>query len=309
MTATLVVARSGSVLPLPPAALRFMGEDDERLLRVGDELAGLLVAHGMGPDSVVLDVGCGYGRLALGILHSTDHRGPYLGFDILRRQIDWCRHSISPTFPNVQFAHLDIRNDRYNPLGVIDPTETSFPARSASTDVAAVFSVFTHLYRADIERYLQEIRRTLRPGGVAVTTWFVFEDERLAQIASPASMYPMVHVLDDETRYSDPTDPLRAIAYRERTMRSMAAAAGLQVESVALGSWAGEAGATHQDLVILRRFATDTIVDPEPEAPDFGQRVSRARRHMMALVGRPRSRLRKQLGRMRRRLAPRRGRA
>ena len=36
----------------------------------------------MTADSAVLDVGCGYGRLALGILHATDFRGYYLGFDI-----------------------------------------------------------------------------------------------------------------------------------------------------------------------------------------------------------------------------------
>ena len=298
----MVDARSGVALPLPPASMRFMGEDDERLLRLGDGLADLLVAHGLTADSVVLDVGCGYGRLALGILHSTDYRGAYLGFDILRRQIAWCSKTITLAFPTVKFAHLDIRNARYNPLGVIDPTETSFPARSASTDVAAVFSVFTHLYRADIERYLREIRRILRPGGTAVTTWFLFDDERLAQVASAAAMYPMVHALDDETRYSDQADPLRAIAYEERAVRAMAGAAGLEVESVGLGTWAGTPGATHQDLVVLRRSASDTTVDPEPKAPDIATRASRAVRRAYAVVRRGARRIRKLARGLRRRI-------
>ena len=78
-------ARSGRPIPLPPAGLRFMGEDDERLMRLSDELAELLVAYGLTANASILDVRCGYGRLALGILHATDHRGRYLGFDILRR--------------------------------------------------------------------------------------------------------------------------------------------------------------------------------------------------------------------------------
>jgi SAM-dependent methyltransferase len=87
---------SGQAIPLPPARLRFMRESDEQLIATGDELAGLLAEYGMTADADVLDVGCGYGRLALGILHATDHRGPYLGFDILPRHVDWCRTMISP---------------------------------------------------------------------------------------------------------------------------------------------------------------------------------------------------------------------
>jgi SAM-dependent methyltransferase len=261
------LARSGRPLPLPPARLRFMGEDDETLIRVGDELAGLLVSQGLTAGSSVLDVGCGYGRLALGILHSTDHRGPYLGFDILPRQIEWCRTTISPAFPSVRFVHLDVRNGRYNPKGTIEATDVAFPARSATTDVCALFSVFTHLYRADIERYLGEIRRVLRPGGVAVTTWFLLDEARVPLAAAPTAMYPMVHVLDATTRYAEATDPLRAIAYDEAAVRAMVVAARLELVSVERGTWAGEPGRTVQDLVVLRRSATDTTIDPQPKGP------------------------------------------
>jgi SAM-dependent methyltransferase len=297
----MFTARSGRPLPLPPTALRFMGEDDERLIRLGDELAGLLVAYGMTADSAVLDAGCGYGRLALGLLHSTDHRGPYLGFDILPRQIEWCRTTITPSFPKIRFAHLDIRNGRYNPRGTIEPTEASFPARSARTDVCALFSVFTHLYRPDIERYLDEIRRVLRPGGVAVTTWLLFDEARLPQATSPAALYPMVHVLDDVTRYSEEGDPLRAIAYEEEAVRGMARAARLEVLTVEHGTWAGEPGRVTQDLVVLRRAESDTTVDPEPKGPGVVARLAQAGRRAYAGTRRAGGAIRKVARRVRRR--------
>ena len=204
--------------------MRFMREDDERLIAVGDELAGLLIEHGLTPDGSVLDIGSGYGRLALGILHSLDYRGRYLGFDILARHVAWCASTITPAFPMMRFKHLDILNERYNPAGTLDPTTVGFPAPSAQTDFCALFSVFTHLHRPVVERYLHEIHRVLRPGGVAVTTWFLFDDARLPAATSSAATYPMVHVLDAVSRYTEADNPLRAIAFDEDAVRGWAAA-------------------------------------------------------------------------------------
>jgi SAM-dependent methyltransferase len=240
-----------------------MGEDDEQLLRVGAELAGLLAERGLQPTSSVLDVGCGYGRLALGILHATDHRGAYLGFDILHRHITWCQESITAAYPNFRFRRLDIRNERYNPEGTIDPTSAVFPADSGSVDICAVFSVFTHLYRSVVERYLAEIRRVLRPGAVAVTTWFLFDDARLSAVISASAAYPMIHTLDEATRYASDEDPLRAIAFEEGLVRTLIRQAGLEVAVLEHGTWAGAPGRVFQDLVVMRRPASvwDRVVD------------------------------------------------
>jgi len=272
-----------------------MNEDDEALIRIGDELAGILVEHGLTPDNSVLDVGCGYGRLALGILHATNHRGPYLGFDILRRQIEWCRATITPAFPNVRFVHVDVRNARYNPHGTLEATEAMFPVRSGATDLCALFSVFTHFYRADIDRYLSEIRRVLRPGGVAVTTWFLLDAARIPLAAAADAMYPMVHTLDATARYADATDPLRAIAYDEAAVREAVAAARLELVEVVRGTWAGEPGRTVQDIVVLRRSVSDTTIDPGPKRPGIGARtrpvIARVRRLPRGVVRRVRRRL------------------
>jgi SAM-dependent methyltransferase len=242
-----------AALPLPPQHLRFMGEDDEKLVETAAELARLVLDRGLPRTGAVLDVGCGYGRLALGLHDHTEFEGTYLGFDILRKHVRWCRQNLTPLAPGYRFRHADIHNARYNPDGKVDPGSFRFPAPIGTTDAIALFSIFTHFYRSDIEHYLREFRRVLKPGGVAITTWFLYDEQRLPVILSEGSAFAMVHELDEHTRYFNADDPLHAIAYEESFVRRMAAEAGLEVVSVDRGTWTGEAGLTYQDLVVLRR--------------------------------------------------------
>ena len=282
--APTVRTRSGATLPLPPADLRFMGDTDESLVPFGNSLAAFLVEYGLTERSSVLDVGCGYGRLAFGLLCSTDFRGDYLGFDILKKHIGWCQATITPVFPKVRFAHLNVRNDRYNPRGKIEPEAATFPARSRAFDQCALFSVFTHMYRSNIERYLGEIRRVLRPGGSAVTTWFSFNEARLPAVVADDCVYPMVHELDTTTRYANAEDPLFAICHHESAIREMAAAAGLELVSFERGRWAGGEGRWLQDIAVLRRPASDRRKDPDPPGFSVASRVRRRARRLVRRV-------------------------
>jgi SAM-dependent methyltransferase len=75
-----------------------MNESDERFLAIGNQSAQLLIEQGLGAADSILDVGCGYGRLAFGLLSQLDFKGRYEGFDVLQRQIDWCRKAITHNF-------------------------------------------------------------------------------------------------------------------------------------------------------------------------------------------------------------------
>jgi SAM-dependent methyltransferase len=231
-----------------------MGEDDDRLLSQGVELARTLYSHGLGRGQRLLDAGSGYGRLALGLM-STGFEGSYVGFDILERHVLWCRQNLTTYDKRYLFKHLDVRNDRYNPTGTGDPATTPFPITSGSKDVAALFSVFTHLYEPEIRHYLAELRRVLAPGGKAVTSWLLFDRSRLPAVVSSRSAYRLVYTLDEHVRFSDPEDPLRAIGYRESSMRRMVREAGLRVTRVDRGSWCGEKvdGDRFQDVVVITR--------------------------------------------------------
>src|SRR5947209_5113048 len=63
---------------------------------------------GLRPDEAVLDVGCGVGRMALPLTRYLGPEGGYLGFDVLRPAVRWCRRRITPAFPRFRFAHADV---------------------------------------------------------------------------------------------------------------------------------------------------------------------------------------------------------
>ena len=90
----------------PPKGLIFIGSGDFR--KQGDRLLNLLKQYGnITPQSHILDVGCGIGRLAVPLTHFLDKNGRYDGFDIVKNGIDWCNKHIAKDFPHFRFLHID----------------------------------------------------------------------------------------------------------------------------------------------------------------------------------------------------------
>lgn len=117
----------------------------------------------------VLDIGCGNGRVAMAL---ADEPIRYLGFDPVPESIAFCRTAFED-YPPFQFEHLDVRNSRYHPAGAIAPQNVTFPVKDRSVNLAVLTSVFTHLEtEVAAIRYLNEIRRVLKPGGRCFSTWF-----------------------------------------------------------------------------------------------------------------------------------------
>ena len=58
----------------------------------------------------------------------------------------------------------------------LSATQFTFPYKAKSFDVIFLFSVFTHMLPDEIEHYLKEISRMLKPGGICLTTLFLYED-------------------------------------------------------------------------------------------------------------------------------------
>jgi SAM-dependent methyltransferase len=247
-----ITTRSGKPIPLPPMNLRLMKDSDEQFLTSGISLAQLLYRYGLKSDDALIDVGCSVGRVPVGLLAGSEFHGRYLGFDVMKRQVTWAAQNLAPVAADFRFVHLDAMNDRYNPKGKIPPERVRFPARAAHFDFCCLFSIFTHFYKGDIQQYLHEIHRVLKPGGLVVATWFLYDDERLPKaVGSP--VYPMAHRLDEVTIYAELSDPLRAIAYEENFVRTMVKNAGLEVVRIDRGKWAGEEGDEFQDFMVLRR--------------------------------------------------------
>lgn len=118
----------------------------------------------------MLDVGCGSGRMALPLTGYLNSEGRYAGFDISQKAIAWCQEHITSAHPNFQFEVSDIYNSLYNPKGKYQSLDFRFPYPDASFDVVFLTSVFTHMFPPDVEHYLDEISRVLKPGGRCLCT-------------------------------------------------------------------------------------------------------------------------------------------
>src|SRR5262249_55453584 len=125
----------------------------------------------------IFDFGCGCGRIARLLLQQRLHRPRrYVGIDIHRGMINWCAEHLSPIAPQFLFLHHDVWSPSYgkdNSYRLAAP----FPVEDHAFSLIIANSVFTHIYKEQSEYYLFEIARIMRTGGVAMTTWFFFDNE------------------------------------------------------------------------------------------------------------------------------------
>lgn len=117
----------------------------------------VLRRFGLADGDLVVDIGCGSGRLAKQLARLPALR--YLGFDIVPRLVDYARRRHGG--PRFQFRCVD---------------RTMIPLPDGCADMVASFSVFTHILPEESFVYLEEARRVLKPGGRVV---FSFLEQRV----------------------------------------------------------------------------------------------------------------------------------
>lgn len=160
----------------------------------GDEFLGYLVdLCGLQPSAAVLDVGCGSGRMALPLTGYLNREGRYAGFDVSAEAIAWCTENISGSHPNFHFKVVDIHNGAYNPTGTYKSSDFRFPYPDESFDVVLLASLFTHMLPSDVEHYLHEIVRVLKPGGRSLITFFLLNEESSALITQGKASFDFEH--------------------------------------------------------------------------------------------------------------------
>ena len=231
---------------VPPRRLDYAGHSD--FVDTGDEfLAYFGQLGGLQPDHAVLDVGCGMGRMARPLAGYLDGEGSYDGFDVNRDGIGWCRRRYARR-DNFRFQVADLYNRRYNPHGAHAATEYRFPYDDGSFDLAIATSVLTHLLESEAEHYLAEIQRVLKPGGRALVTFFLLNDESRALIREGKAALAFLDP-DDHVSVLDADLPEEAVAYDEGWVRER-----LTVGEVRYGSWCGrDEFSSFQDIVLATR--------------------------------------------------------
>jgi SAM-dependent methyltransferase len=157
-------------LPIPNLVLRESSSVAEldAFFAIGEAWADL-VSHFLPESPVVLDVGCGCGKLARFLYLNPKLR--YIGVDLFLPGIEWCRKAFQTLGGNrFRFEHFDGYSPVYNPEGSIKPGEYRLPLENRSIDTVVCASLFTHLLEPDSIHYLREIARVLKPGGRAITS-------------------------------------------------------------------------------------------------------------------------------------------
>jgi ubiquinone/menaquinone biosynthesis C-methylase UbiE len=204
------------------------------------------------PDERVLDVGCGIGRVALPLADYMTSSGSYEGLDIVAEAVAWCTENITSAHPAFRFRHAPVYNDRYNPGGTVHDDAFVFPYDDASFDVVVLTSVFTHMLPPGVERYISEIARVIEPGGRALITMFLLNDESNRLRNRPASTFSFAY---DHGNYAiQRTDvPEAAVAFRETYALRLLEASGFDVQ-IRYGSWCGRTEyLDFQDVTVCTR--------------------------------------------------------
>lgn len=222
-------------LPLPPSNLRFLGcETDEELLNGISNLCKVLTIGGFTLDKDILDIGCGYARLAYG-LYDLGYSNRYVGIDVLKPHIDFSKQVFS-SYPNYQFFHIDLHNGRYNKNGKISVGDLDLNL-DKPFDYICLFSVFTHMVEEDIMNYLKYIKKNLKQDGTCLSTFFSFNDDREAYLKT-ASIPTTIKINSD--LYIDSNEEILHVrCYSEKIIGKMIDSSGLKIKKILYGNWCG----------------------------------------------------------------------
>ncbi|MDF9831020.1 ubiquinone/menaquinone biosynthesis C-methylase UbiE [Parabacteroides sp. PF5-6] len=237
---------------IPPRGMIFIGAGDFE--KQGLHLMELLKKHaGLRPDSRVLDVGCGIGRLAVALTTYLDRQGSYEGFDIVKKGIDWCEKKISSKYPNFHFLHIDLKNDLYNLKTENQARHFKFPYENNSFDCIVLTSVFTHMMPEDILNYLEQISSVLKTDGKCLATFFLLNKEVKEKMAAKQTFFDFKHAYEGYSLIDKRVKEAN-IALEEELLYTFLEEKGLKADAIHYGAWSANADALDfQDVVILSK--------------------------------------------------------
>jgi cyclopropane fatty-acyl-phospholipid synthase-like methyltransferase len=159
---------------IPPSELtpcgRLTATPEQFYLSACDEADRLKNEMGLAEKSTILDIGCGAGRLPIGLLARRMPFFSYLGIDVDPKRIKWCDKNLKTKDSRLTFDFVNIKNDRYNPTG---NDRFDIGISGQKFDIIYLYSVFSHLMQSDVEKYLEIFREGLTEHGTCFVTLFV----------------------------------------------------------------------------------------------------------------------------------------
>ena len=104
--------------------------------------------------------------------------------DIVKAGVQWCQERYRERYAKFHFDMIDVYNKFYNANGKYSASEFVFPYEDSSFDFIFLTSVFTHMHLPDVEHYLSEISRMLKPNAKCFATFYLLNDESEESLSS-----------------------------------------------------------------------------------------------------------------------------
>jgi SAM-dependent methyltransferase len=227
---------------------------------VGAEGATSLLRNAIIPEQgMVLDVGCGCGRIAAALTQAVDERLRYVGVDIIPEVVAFARTWITERYPHFQFRLLDESHpsyDYYRPLGTkADIARLSEVAPAESFDSFFALSLLTHLDFPAARTLLQQIHQTLKPGGRGFVTIFALDEFSRAAIDARTAVLSFPNTSASGLAYIEKVEePTYAVAYDKTNLLPLFNEAGFSLDDVIRGYWMDGSGRNgFQDAALITK--------------------------------------------------------
>jgi SAM-dependent methyltransferase len=185
--------------------------------------------------SDVVELGCGCGRVAWTLRDTPWFFGTYVGVDIDKEMIEYCRS----TFPadRFQFILSPHKSVTYSAASTVHGSQeissTLVVADEQSKDFVYSISLYSHLLEAEVIEYMQESYRILRTNGVMFMTFFCIEHVERGRRWSFRHRIGNAYI--ESAKY-----PEAAVAYHEAFMIDLAKKCGFREVTVIPKLWQSE---------------------------------------------------------------------
>lgn len=206
-------------------------------------------------DSTVLEIGCGYGRVAVALTGFLSPQGRYEGIDVVEPAVAWCKSEISTRYPNFRFFHADISNAYANGAKGAEAVTYKLPFPDNSFDLVFLTSVFSHMRPEEIRAYLREISRVMKPDANCYATYYLIDAFALEQITNNKATQNFKHDFGNFLS-TNKRVPEQTIAIQESLILSYYLESGLSINTPILyGSWSNRPHYYgYQDVVIATKM-------------------------------------------------------
>ena len=204
---------------------------------------------------LVVDLGCGCGAMAPALGERMGEAGRYVGIDLHRPSIRWCRRRFGGD-PRFRFEGVEAEGASAAPgFG----GGYRLPVEDGAAGFLLAKSLFTHLLEEEARVYLGEIRRVLAPGRRALVTAFLFDGSPGAGGTAPPA-FPFPPEPGAPVRWLRASRPRAAVAYEWSFFGGMLAAAGLEISSFVHGFYPGtDRRPRGQDVLVVERSGGGTL--------------------------------------------------